>query len=129
MRRSINALTGLIAATLALACSSTKIPLPPPVVGSAVDSPVSCKDLQAGQVVGKEIHLDGGVPNCGSTGLQCPLPDLSQTDRSQVCGARSVIAECEQNQWKLVCGTAVVASTADAGDAAQPDAEADAAQD
>ncbi len=133
MQRSINALTGLVAAMLALGCSSTKNPLPPPFVGSAIDNPVSCAQLQNGQIVGKEIHLDGGIPNCGATGIRCPLPDVPASTRTGVCGSRNIAAMCELNQWKLVCEAPVDASApadaGDAGDAAAPDAQADASPD
>lgn len=123
-----------IAAALALslsACSSKKNPLPPPLKGNAIDDPVSCSDLQSGQIVEREIHLDGGVPACGADGLRCPLSNATPAMSKAVCGSRSVVALCQQNHWTLGCEAPPDASTkADAGDAATADAAAgDAATD
>lgn len=110
------------------ACSSTKNPLPPPFKGSAVENPISCKTLQNGQIVGKEIHLDGGVPECAADGLRCPLPGVPAKTTSSVCGARAVAARCEQNRWALVCEAVPDASAAvDAGprDAGKADGRGD----
>lgn len=133
MQRSAHLLIGLVAVMVvpvATACSSTKIPLPPPFKGSAVDNPVSCSQLQTGKIVGEEIHLEGGIPNCGATGLECPLPGVSPAVKTSVCGSLDVVAMCEQDQWKLTCTAAVDASApAEAGDASTQDAQADASQD
>lgn len=111
------------AALLALglfACSATHNPVPSPVSGQAIENPVSCADLGGAQVVGMELHLDGGIPNCGADGLRCPLTGVSTGD---VCGARNVVATCAQHRWALRCeAPSDAAAPTDAGDAATSEA-------
>jgi len=121
------------AAMLALllgSCSSTKNPLPPPYKGNAVDHPVNCADLQNGQIAGKEIHIDGGIPNCGADGLRCPLPGVSPAAAAGACGSRDVVAVCQLGRWGLACeAPSDASSTADGSGGAASDAAADTATD
>jgi hypothetical protein len=132
MQRTPAFWTASAAAILALllgACSSKKNPLPPPFKGNAVDNPVSCPDLQNGQIAGKEIHIDGGIPNCAADGLRCPLPGAPAAGAAGACGSRTVVAVCQQGRWALACEAPSDASATEGGGDAASDAAADAAVD
>lgn len=111
---SVGRRVAVVVAVIAVACSKTDASVPPPISGKLLQHPLSCGEIQAADLSGESIVVDGGKAQCAANGLTCPLLEASF---ARLCdGGKLPVARCVNFVWQASCA----AAESDAGAADAP---------